>query len=345
MQLGIISKVYNRFYNLISENDFNITLQGKMRGHLKLLKKSEAFRKQRHLISIGDYVNFKYINEIDSKEKNKISEVLIVDVLKRKNSLERANNHEIQCLGANIDRALILISLSSPQPNFGFLDRFLCAAHAGKIEPFIVFTKKDLYEKKLKQGNKKHPIKLYQKLGYNVFTLNLKEKKEIKKLQKKIKTGRSLLVGQSGVGKSTLLNLLLDKNVQKTGHVSLSTKYGRHITTNASLFFSKSGASYIDSPGIREWGLNHVSYINVLSAFPETAKLMQKCSFANCQHNSYNSGCAIINFLDCSRKFINQKNKNIDKYPKNILLPSRLHSLDTIISSLIPKNKNKIIKK
>ena len=337
MQSGIISKTYGAFYTVLPEADPSRELQGSLRGRLRLRKKEERHRKQRHLLSIGDRVSFSFLDK-----EQKTDNVLIEDVLSRSNSLERSFRHELHCLGANLSQAAILVSLESPAPHFGFVDRFLCAAHVGKVKPWIIFTKTDLYEKK-KRGAQKEDFfgfQIYKNLGYTVFWLNLQKKEELQSLKKEINSGSTLLLGQSGVGKSTLLNQLIGKPIQKTAPVSTASGQGRHTSTNASLFFHPSSkAFFIDTPGLREWGLSHLKSENILAAFSEIRPLMPKCRFSNCIHQSSSLGCAVEDLLSASRQFAKKERAKQTEVPLGIIHPSRLHSLENILASLA-RNEN-----
>lgn len=333
MQSGIISKTYGSFYTVLSETDPGRELLGSLRGRLRLRKNKEPHSnyRQRHLLSIGDRVSFSF-----SKRDSETHSITIEDVFARSNSLERFHRHRIHCLGANLSRAVLLVSLASPAPHFGFVDRFLCAAHIGRVEPWIIFTKRDLYEKNGSRRKDFLPFHIYKNLGYSVFWVNLKRQEELKDLKKNIYSGSTLFLGQSGVGKSTLLNQLLGKTIQKIAPVSLRRGHGRHTSSNASLFFhSSSKALLIDTPGLQEWGLGHLKRQGVLEAFSELRPFMQKCQFSDCTHQSSSLNCAVEDFLSSSQRQFSQKERRRQtKATTGIIYPSRLRSLENILASL-----------
>ena len=341
METGIISKTYGSFYGVLSEKNLSKELRGSLRGRLRLRKKEEKKRRQRHLLAIGDRISFSFSNE--GKDLLNVS---IEELFPRENSLERFHHNKLHCLGANLSRAAVLVSLESPPPHFGFVDRFLCQAYLGNVKAWIIFTKRDLYEEKYK-GCKKEDFfafRLYKELGYKVFWLNLKDHEDLKEIKKEIYGGTTLLLGQSGVGKSTLLNHLLGERVQRTAFVSAATGQGRHTSTNASLFFhSPSQSFFIDTPGLREWGLGHMERQKILAAFSEIRPSMQKCDFLDCMHQPSSHNCAVEALLAASREFAGREEREKQsKVPLDLLHPSRLHSLESILASLsLKKGENR----
>ncbi len=329
MQSGIVSKTYGRFYGIIPENNLEIEFQASMRGRLRLQKRraSPQEQRQRHILTIGDRVLFSCIDDKVAPPTARIE-----TIQKRENSLERSHSHEIHCLGANLSHAVIVLSLTLPVPHFGLLDRFLCAAYHGKVEPWIVFTKKDLFQKQGGKIKDFFPIQLYKSLGYPVFCINTLEKNEVYVLKKKLNFGCLLFVGQSGVGKSTLINQILDQDYQKTREISEATGHGKHTTTNGCLFIlPKTKAMLIDTPGLREWGLFHISKRDILSSFPEIHPRTLQCHFSDCTHDVNSVDCAVQELLTKNKYHLDQKDYGHLIEQKECLHPSRLHSIETIL--------------
>ena len=356
MEKGIVSKTYGSLYGIRPEGEPERELQGSLRGRLRLQKEEGKRLRQRHPLSIGDHVSFSFSNK-GKNSHEALASVSIEEILPRENSLERFHRNRLHCLGANLKRAIVIVSLESPPPHFGFVDRFLCAAYLGNVRPWILFSKRDLYEKKHKGAGREDffAYQIYKDLGYRIFWLNLEEKEDLEELKKEIYAGITIFLGQSGVGKSTLLNQLMGKDTQKINSVSASTGQGRHTSTNASLFFHASTNScFIDTPGLREWGLRHYKFEEILSAFPEIRPAMKQCAFPDCSHQNSADSCAVRSILNRSREAgqLSEDKKEGSKAASlsadsKLLHPSRLHSLENILASLSPdtakvrKNKNK----
>ena len=183
-----------------------------------------------------------------------------------------------------------IIIVLATQPSFyeALLNRCFVAAEAAKIKPLIVLNKCDLTD----ADDAKNKLKLYQDLGYQV--LHLSAKQEISALQPYLSNHQSVLVGQSGMGKSTIINALLpDQNV-RTQIMSEALDSGKHTTTAAHLYHLDSTSSLIDSPGLQEFGLNHLSQTDLELAFIEFRPYLGKCRFNNCKH-THEPDCAVAN--------------------------------------------------
>ncbi len=342
MPIGIITKVYGTVYSIIDEQDPSLTWQASLRGRLRLKKarppRARDYQKQRHLAAVGDRVYYK-VSAADppgrmAREAAPLA--FIEEVLERRNSLERSTRYERQCLAANLDRSLIVLSLSHPKPRFAFLERFLCAAWAGGVEAWIIFSKTDLLASSEQRRTLQEYSALYTKLAYKVFCLNLLDRASLESLRHMLASGMSLFVGQSGVGKSTLFNQLIGSKTQRTSPISQATTRGKHTTTNTSLIVCPDKHTfYIDSPGIEEWGIAHLSTQDVLEAFPETRPYTKKCMFSDCLHDVSSSGCAVRKLLDRSHAFYKNKtaSQGEESESQTILRASRLQALESILSA------------
>ena len=205
----------------------------------------------------------------------------------RKSLLYRSNVIKSKILASNVTQIIIVLAT---QPSFyeALLNRCLVAAEAAQIKPLIVLNKCDLGD----ADDAKNKLKLYQNLGYQV--LHLSAKQDIAALRPYLAQHQSVLVGQSGMGKSTIINALLpDQNV-RTQVMSEALDSGKHTTTAAHLYHLDDSSSLIDSPGLQEFGLNHLSQTDLELAFIEFRPYLGKCRFNNCKH-THEPDCAVAN--------------------------------------------------
>ena len=217
---------------------------------------------------------------------------VIVAVQARYSQLSRPDPYgELKTIAANIDRILIVIA-PVPKPHTQLVDRYLVAAETLGITPAIVINKMDLVDES-KQSLIDEFISLYDQLGYEVLTVSTKNSGEnFCTLKRFLASHTCIFVGQSGVGKSSLINQLIpDLNLQ-VGALSEANQKGTHTTTTAQLFHFPQGGQLIDSPGIREFGLWHMSREEILQGFKEFRPFIGHCKFRDCQHQQ-EPGCAI----------------------------------------------------
>ncbi|MCH2191111.1 MAG: small ribosomal subunit biogenesis GTPase RsgA [Gammaproteobacteria bacterium] len=214
--------------------------------------------------------------------------------LKRFSLLERPDNFgRLKAVAANIDQMLIVISPEpSPQPNL--IDRYLVAAELLGVKPIIVINKIDL----INQDNAEliaGLLAVYENLGYISVSVVSSRHLETRlgKLPQLIDGRVSIVVGQSGVGKSSLINTLLPEAKLAVGDLSAATGEGTHTTTQAKLFHLPSGGQLIDSPGIRDFSLWHIDLQQLQQGFIEIASRIGLCRFRDCKHEE-EPGCAIL---------------------------------------------------
>ena len=221
--------------------------------------------------------------------------------LERKSLLERPDNFgRLKAVAANIDQMLIVISPEpSPQPNL--IDRYLVAAELMGITPVLVLNKADL----LDEYNEEliaELLALYQHLGYSICSVisSRHQQPQLNELPSIIDDRVSIVVGQSGVGKSSLINTLLPDAQLAVGPLSAATGEGTHTTTQAKLFHLPTGGQLIDSPGIRDFSLWHIDVQQLQLGFVEIARLLGHCRFRDCKHEE-EPGCAIQAAVDCGQ--------------------------------------------
>ncbi len=228
---------------------------------------------------VGDLVIVDLINNQQAQ---------IIDLIPRKNLIYRSEKNRSKIIASNINLILIIIAIK-PNFNMDFLNGCLICAESLNIKPLIIINKTDLIET---NRFKESIINLYQKqLGYKVITLSAIN--NCQTLKPILKNHTSLLIGQSGVGKSTIINKIIPTAHTKTGEINKAQTSGTHTTTSATLYHLDSDSQVIDCPGLQEFGLYHLAIENLIEYFPELIKLKGKCRFRNCSHIN-DLGCAIV---------------------------------------------------
>ncbi len=260
----------------------------------KVLKECEGYYNP---LAAGDIVNI----EADSHDDN---EGMIIDLVPRKNYFVRRNQklNSPQLLAANIDLLLCIISAANPPFRPRFADRILVQAEHQNIPALIIVNKIDLGISE----NINERIDVWKKLGCNVLCVSVKENIGIDELKKKLSGYTSAVVGQSGVGKSSLLNSISPELNLKTASVSYKYDRGTHTTTQGELFkvntFTDDGKKHsiniIDTPGIRHFSIWGISHENTILYFPELKDLIVKCKFGlSCSH-THEKDCAVLKALE-----------------------------------------------
>jgi len=207
----------------------------------------------------------------------------------RRSELGRPDSRgQMRPVAANVDR-IIIVAAPSPRTPANLIDRYLVAAAHHDIHPIIVLNKIDCLDQAPEMRDE---LSEYQNLGYETHALSAQTDAGMAEIRQLVATGNSVFVGQSGVGKSSIIAALLPEEVIKVGEISEATGKGRHTTTTAKLYHIPGGGDLIDSPGIREFGLWHVDADSLLAGFPELANSAGQCKFRDCMHKS-EPGCAV----------------------------------------------------
>ena len=210
---------------------------------------------------------------------------LIDELFDRKNIIVRKSvnlSKQTHILASNIDQAILVVTMQSPQTSTGFIDRFLVSAQAYGVDVVILFNKTDLYDKAT-LALLKERRSIYEKIGYHCLsksTLN-DDLSDIKKL---MKAKVNVISGHSGVGKSTLLNSIQPNLNITTQEISEQHQQGQHTTTFSEMHDLDFGASIIDTPGVRGFGLIEMDKYELGDYFIEFFKLKSDCKFNNCLH-------------------------------------------------------------
>ncbi|MEE3157484.1 MAG: small ribosomal subunit biogenesis GTPase RsgA [Pseudomonadota bacterium] len=203
---------------------------------------------------------------------------------------------QLKPVAANVDR-LIIVFAPLPTPYTNLIDRYLVAAEQAGLEPLLVMNKSDLLHDSAEAPELLQWLQDYSRLGYRTLLLSAGEGNGLDQLRGELQGHTSVFVGQSGVGKSSLINALLPGQDLRVGALSESTGKGTHTTTTARLFHFPDGGDLIDSPGIREFGLTHISHDELLEGFIEFRPLLGLCRFRDCQH-LHEPGCALLQAVD-----------------------------------------------
>lgn len=240
-------------------------------------------------VAVGDYVNL----------ENEEGDWMISSVEKRENYIIRkspAKRTFSHILASNLDQAFVLVTASKPRTSSGFIDRFLITAEAYHIPSVLVFNKQDiLTDKDLEIQNKF--IEIYSSIGYECKLVSSITGEGVDELKAMLDGKTTLLIGHSGVGKSTLANAI-DKDLNlKTGEVSKKHEKGKHTTTFAEMFQLSFGGSIIDIPGIKEFGVMGFDKYEINHFFIEMMKFLPQCKFNNCMHLN-EPQCAVIEALE-----------------------------------------------
>lgn len=274
---GTVIKSTGSWYEVKAENGevFQARLKGKFR--IKGIKSTNP-------VAVGDHVEI----EIDS------GEALISKIGERKNYIIRKSinlSRQVQIIAANIDVLFLMVTLKMPVTAKGFVDRVLVGAEAYRIPTVILFNKIDLLDKK-KLKELKCWKDTYEKAGYEMLEISVAEKIGLEEVKKKMQNKVSMLTGNSGVGKSTLINAL-DSNLNlKSGKISDYHQSGMHTTTFAEMFNFYFGGQIIDTPGVKGFGNVGIKKTELHHYFPEMRKRMNECKYNNCIHVN-EPGCAV----------------------------------------------------
>ena len=268
---GLVIKNTGNAYIVRTEDGLDYESKAKGNFRLKGIRSTSP-------VVVGDNVRI---------DLNPDSTSYITEIFDRKNYIvRRASNLSklAHILAANIDQALLFVTLKSPETTTVFIDRFLVTAEAYSVPVCLVFNKTDLYnEDDLEYVDAL--INLYQTIGYRCMKASLTENIGVQELKDAIKNKVSLLAGHSGVGKSLFINVATGNNYKrKVGDISSYHQKGMHTTTFSEMIEIEGGGFIIDTPGIKGFGIVDMDKAEIGDYFPEFFKLKQDCKFHNCLH-------------------------------------------------------------
>lgn len=244
-------------------------------------------------VAVGDHVRF------DVREDGT---AYIVEILERKNYIVRkASNLSKQShiLAANLDLCFLIVTINHPATATTFIDRFLAAAEAYRVPVVLVFNKIDLYNE-TEREELEYLTALYESIGYRCVHTSATECSGIEELKAIMQGKVSLLAGNSGVGKSSIVNAIAPEIAARVGEISKTHDTGMHTTTYTEMFEFMPGSYIVDTPGVKGFGTYDMEVEEISHYFVEFFELSKECRYGNCTH-THEPGCAVLEALESGR--------------------------------------------
>jgi ribosome biogenesis GTPase len=277
---GIVIKSTGSWYQvrMADSTIWNCRIKGKMR--INDIKSTNP-------VAVGDHVEFEADKEVLTG--------IISSIRDRQNYIIRRSSNlskQSQILAANIDQALLMVTVNYPSTTRTFIDRFLASAEAYRIPVTIVFNKIDLLDA-AETEELKALQDIYESIGYQTLALSAINTESLEPVKTLLCDKVSMISGHSGVGKSTLINQIEPTLVLKTGEISNAHQTGKHTTTFAEMHPLSFGGYIIDTPGIRGFGLFEIEKTELHHFFREIFAVSENCQYSNCTH-IHEPGCAVM---------------------------------------------------
>jgi ribosome biogenesis GTPase len=280
---GMVVKNTGSLYQVITDEGEQV--ECKIKGNLRLKDIRST-----NPIAVGDRVEF---------IRNSDGIGIISEIPYRRNYLIRKSSNlsrHAHILAANLDLALLVVTINYPETSTTFIDRFIASAEAYSIPAAIAINKIDLYNNQ--ELDYAHALKgLYEHIGYPVYLISALQPESVSEFEEALKGKITLISGNSGVGKSTLINALLPDSGARTGEISSYHKKGMHTTTFSEMFALSKGGWLIDTPGIKGFGTVDMKAEEISHYFKEIFTISNDCRFANCQHIK-EPDCAVRKAVD-----------------------------------------------
>lgn len=297
---GIVTKATGNIYTVrINKNmQVNCVIKGNLR--IKGFKATNP-------VSVGDKV--KIIIPADSDKG------LILEIIERKNYIIRKSinlSKQYHIIAANVDQALLIVTLAEPQTSTEFIDRYLVICEAFRIPCVIVFNKIDLYQDTLKEKFIEL-YDIYSKIGYTCIATSVTQNINLDYFKQHILNKISVLSGHSGVGKSSLINAIVPELNIKIGDISDYHKTGMHTTSFSQMYEIFENSFIIDTPGIKGFGLVDIEKCELYHFFPEIFKVSTGCKFNNCTH-IHEPACAVVESVKSGNIAVSRYNSYLNMY-------------------------------
>lgn len=225
---------------------------------------------------------------------------VVGDIEPRRNYIIRRSSNlskEFQIIAANLDQAVLVATLTNPETSTTFIDRFLATAEAYQVPAVLAFNKIDLLDTEEWRNRLDELKTIYESIGYPVVTLSAATGEGADALRTQLAGKMSLLSGNSGVGKSSIINLLVPDAHVRVGDVSHTHHKGMHTTTFSELLDLPDGGAIIDTPGVKAFGTIDFERAEVAHYFPEIFRISDDCRFNNCTH-THEPGCAVLEAVE-----------------------------------------------
>jgi len=280
---GLVIKNTGSWYTVRTDDGRDVESKVKGNFRLKDIRSTNP-------VSVGDRVDININNE---------GTAFITEIEDRKNYIiRRASNLSKQShiIAANLDQAMLIVTVNYPVTTTVFIDRFLATAEAYRVPVKLVFNKIDRYKGEDKEYLDAL-INLYTTIGYPCSTLCAKTEEGLDALRDDLRDKITLLSGHSGVGKSTIINKLVPGVNLRTGDISEYHNKGMHTTTFSEMIPLPEGGYLIDTPGIKGFGTIEMETAEISHYFPEIFKFSEDCKFSNCSHR-HEPGCAVLQALE-----------------------------------------------
>jgi len=279
---GVVVRATGSWYDVLHDG---VPVRCRIRGRMRLRGSRST-----NPVVVGDEV----VCETDAAGDH-----VITDIRPRRNYvIRRASNlsKESHIIAANVDRALLLVTLRAPATPMEFVDRFLVTCEAYKIPATLLLSKADLQDAEALAAFRA----VYEGAGYEVLEVCATEGTGLERVRELLAGRTTLLSGNSGVGKSTLVAAIDPSLDIRTGEISESHGKGRHTTTFSTMYPLAGGGAVIDTPGIKGFGLIDIEGAELWHYFPEMMRTAPECRFYNCTH-THEPGCAVIEAVRCGR--------------------------------------------